>query len=330
MGAIPGGKVVIGAYDESPYKTANPNGLRLPYTQFNLSPQQERERSQILTGYYGESRGVLGRQGLSGSVDSEAGPESIGFWLKHLIGTPTSAASGGAFKHTFQVGDDLKDIPPGFMLEEDFGTVLASATHRVLRHTGCRINTGAFNFGTSGFIGLSFDVLGAQVTPAPAPLDATLTDLGHTSWSATNVAIVLSDAAAAPILVCLNTLTLTHSNDLDADEYCITGGGVRDGAARGKVGATGQAVALFDTDALLKQALADTDASLVVTVQRGNGSGTAGNEKLVLTYPNIAFSPSGIAVSGPRGLRQTVNFTAHRTVGEIALKAELYNAQATV
>lgn len=328
MGQVSGGKTVIAVYDETAFKTPGTNGMRLPLSQFNLENQQKREKSQILSGYYGEARGVKGLQGVGGTIASEAGPESMGFWLKHLIGAPVSAPAGTAFKHTFVVGEGALDLPPGITFEEDFGAVLGSADHRVLRYSGCRINKGTFNFGTQGYIGLSFDVIGALMTAAAAPLDATLTDLGHSSWSVADIGIVLSSGAV--IEVCFNNLSLGYTNNLDTDSYCINGGGVRDSLARGTVGLEGQATALFDSDALLKQTLADTDASLVVSLTRGTGDGTAGNEKLVLTVPALTFDPAGVPVTGPKGLRVQGNFTAHRTVGEIGLKAELWNAVETI
>lgn len=325
---ISGGMVAVCVYPESPYKTPGANGTRLPFATFGLNNQQPRNKSAILSGYYGESRGILGLKGVSGSITTEAGPEDIGIWLKHLIGAPVSATAGSANKHTFLVGKDTADIPLGMSFEQDFGTALASATHRVLRYIGCRLNKGTFNFNTSGFIGCSFDVLGADVVPDDAPLDATPDDLGHTSWSITDVGIVLS--AGSTIEVCLNSLQLNFNNDLDPDLYCISAGGVRDDLARGIVGCDGQLVGLFDSDALLKQTMADTDASLVVTCMRGTGDGTAGNEKLVLTVPALTFSPGSVPVNGPKGLRVTANFTAHRTTGEIGLKAELWNMQTAI
>jgi hypothetical protein len=328
MGAIKGGKVTVGVYDESPYKTPGASGTRLAFTSFGLEPGQARDKSAILSGYYGESRGVLGNKAPAGPIASECGPESIGFFLKHLIGTPTSAVAGSAFKHTFVVGEGASDIPPGFTAEPDFGTVLGSATHRVLRYLGCRLNNGSFTFGASGMIGVSFDVLAADFLPAATPLDASLTDLGHTSFGAANTTIVLSSGAE---VVCnKRQLALNFKNDLDADWFNIGGGGVRADAPRGMVGLDGTLTGLFDSDALLKQTLADTDASLVIALTRGTGLGTAGNEKLQITIPALTFAPAGPKVEGPRGLLLPTTFTAHRTTGEIGIKAELWNAQATI
>src|SRR5690606_2997246 len=157
------------------------------------------DRSAILAGYYGDARGVLGNKGASGSIASELAAEDIGLFLKHLVGAPTSAEAGDAYKHTFEVGEGAKDIPPGFTLEEDFGTRLGSATHRVLRYIGCRLQKGTFNFNaSSGLIATSFDVLGADIVPAAAPLDASLDDLGHKGFSITQLGTALSNGTTIP------------------------------------------------------------------------------------------------------------------------------------
>lgn len=328
MSIITGGKTKVAAYDETAFGTAGAAGLLLPFSNFNLAPTQNREKDPVLSGYQGEARGVLGLKSVGGSIATSLAPESIGFWLKHLIGTPVSAISGSANKHTFTVGTGANDIPPGVTFEQDFGTALGSSTHRVLRYVGCRLNNGAFTFGTAGIIQAAFDVLGADLVPAATPIDSSLTDLGHSAWSSTNVAVVLSSGST--IDVCLKSLTATHTNDLDGDQYCLSNGSVRDDIPRGFVGANGQLVALFDSDAMVKQALADTDASIVVTVQRGTGSGTVGNEKLVLTYPAVTFTPAGVPITGPKGLQVTTNWMAHRTSGEIGIKAELWNPQTAI
>lgn len=328
MKGIPGSKVVLGLYDETPYKTPGASGVRMAFSQFNPQNQQQRRQSEVLSGYYGGARGVLGNKGITLAIGTELGPETIGWFLKHLIGKPTTVAAGTAFHHTFAVGEGTLDIPDGFTAEEDFGTALASATHRVMRYIGCRLGSGAINFGNEGFIGVSFDGLGADAQPFAAPLDASLTDLGHTSFSVSNTGIVLSNGATIP--ACLRALSYNITNDLDPDFFCITGGGIRDDLPRSRFGLAIQATGLFDSDDLLKQTLADTDASIVTTVQRGTGDGTAGNEKLVLTTPAMTLSPASVPVQGPRGLTLQVNGTAHRTTGEIGVTAELWNPQATL
>ena len=89
-------------------------------------------------------------------------------------------------------------------------------------------------------------------------------------------------------------------------------------------------MAYFDTAALLNKAAADLDASLVITLTKGTGAGTAGNETLEITVPALVFSREKPAIDGPRGLKQNFTFTSHRTIGETGVNAVLTNALAAV
>ena len=130
--------------------------------------------------------------------------------------------------------------------------------------------------------------------------------------------------------VCLDNLTITLGNDLDADQWCVGNNGIRHGLDEGAFIVSGTGVQHFDTPALMNKALADQDAKLVVTLTRGTGAGTAGNEQLVLTIPNLVLAANTPPIDGPRGIRLGVSFTGHRTTGEIGVTAVLKNAMPTV
>lgn len=330
MASVPGSKVVVVAYDETTYKNTavSPDGLRLSFAQFGVVPDQGRDNSEVLSGFRGRNRSVLGNRSVAGPVQHEVGPESIGFWLKHLIGAPDTTGSG-PYEHVFEVGEGASALPPGITFEQDF-TNRIGTPGRYMRYSGCRINRAGFTFNPGGFIAVNFDVIGADWdNSAVAPLDATPTDVGHSSFSAVNVTIALSDGGG-PINICLKNLVLNWENDLDPDQFCISQGGVRDAMDEGFVTISGQITALFDHASVLNKILSDTDATMVITISRGTGDGTAGNEKLVIEIPALVFSASAPAINGPRGLEVQADFTAHRTSGEIGAKATLDNAQATI
>lgn len=330
MASVPGTKVKVAAFTETTYKTiaGTPAGQLLYFKTFGLKPTQPRAESQMLSGLRGRTRSALQQKSVAGPITAELGPESIGFYLKHLVGTPTSAVEGAAYKHTFEVGDGVKAIPPGITFEPDFTSAIATAG-RYITYKGNKLGQGSFTFTPQGFIEAAFDVLGADWDASGvAPLDATLTDTGHTSFSAANVTVALSSGGALD--VCFQQLAFTWNNGLDETEYCISGGGVRDALDEGLITLTGSTTSLFDTAALLNKVLADADCALVITILRGTGAGTAGNEKLVITIPSLAFEITAPAVEGPKGVVMQAAFSAHRTSGEIGAKFELYNAQSTI
>ena len=54
------------------------------------------------------------------------------------------------------------------------------------------------------------------------------------------------------------------------------------------------------------------------------------DDSLQITIPALTFAPAAPQVNGPRGILLPTTFSAHRTTGEIGIKAELWNAQATI
>ena len=329
MAGVKGIAVKVGCYDEETYKVpfAVPSGELMYFSTFGVQPSQGRNASNVLSGFRGRTRSTLGLKTVAGAIASELAAESVCFMLKHLIGKPTTTGAG-PYTHAFEVGDGAKAIPPGATFEVDYGAALTGAG-RYIRYHGCRVGAGTFTFSANGPVPTSFTVMGADWdNTETSPLDATLTDPGHTSFSAANLAIVLNSGGV--IDVCLQALTISWNNNLDDAQFCISDGGVRDGADEGLIDLTGTLTARFDNQALLNKVLADEDVSLVVTVQRGTGAGTTGNEKVVFNIPAVAFEITAPTVEGPKGVVFTANWSAHRTSGEIGAKVEVYNARATV
>lgn len=326
MANVRGYKTVLAGFTQDSFNTgpAAPNGERLYRRSNSLTGQMQRVVDETLSGFRGMTRSVAGNRTVTGAVPVTLAPESIGFWLKHLIGAPTTAGVN-PYTHTFQVAaSGANALPPSMLLELDLGDEILAA-NRYIRYTGCRINRGQFTFRPGALIDASFDIIGADFSnDAGAPLDATLIDPGHTAFEPAQIT-----ATIGALDVCLNELSLSCENGLDDSLYCLSNGGVRDDLPEGMFNATGSLSALVDNEDLMNQVLAGTDTDLVVTISRGDGLGSAGNESLVITYPSIVFDVVTPPVEGPRGVKLAANFMAHRTSAELAMSWVLKNARAT-
>lgn len=328
MPQVSGAKTRVIGITETEYNTVpgTPDGELLYFQSFNVVPSAERGQDPTISGYRGQPRGVLGRQNVAGPVVVTVAPQSIGWWLKHLIGAPT-VAGVGPYTHSFAYGD-ANPLPAGITFETDYSSAISGAG-RWLVQSGCRINQATFAFQTgTPFQSATFEILGASFDAANvASLDATPNDGGHSGWGVSNITMELDDGATE---VCIETLNVVFGNDLDADLFCVSAGGVRHGLPEGFAIVTGNGTALFDTPALMNKALADEDLKVVVTLSRGDGLGSAGNESLVLTIPLSSLDQTAPPIEGPRGLRLPFNFVAHRGTGELGVTALLKNARATV
>lgn len=314
-------------YTESAFKTPGTDGVVLPLTQFGAQPRQPRQQSATLTGKRGASRSAGGNKSVEGPWGYEVAPESVGIVLKHLVGAPTTTGAG-PYTHVFQhalTGANV--LPPGLTLEQDFGSGVLSGTARILRLLGCRINQGQLSLTPAGFPTMSLDIVGADWLQAATPLDATPTDYGHTGFEASNVTVQIGSVAKN---IPLNQLTLTIGNDLDTDKYAISGGGVRAGLGEGQALVTGQINAFLDHEDVINTILSGTDTEMTITISRGTGLGTAGNESLVISIPALVFEVGGAPVQGPRGVRVQASFQAHRnSTAELGVTYTLKNSIAS-
>ncbi|WP_337052486.1 phage tail tube protein [Pseudoxanthomonas sp. USHLN014] len=295
----------------------------------DYSANQPLEQDPTLAGgYRGQQRGARGRVGGTGSAAVTIGT-SIAFWLKHLIGKPTTTGAAGAYTHTFQVGSGANALPAALGIERDYSARIATPG-RYVRDTDLRIASGAFAFSTAAPTQqATFNLVGAALRNLPAtPVDDAPEDYGHAAFALAGLALELDDGATQ---VCIETLNLNWDNDLDTDLYCLNDGGLRHDMPEGQVAITGDGVAQFDTPALLTKAQADANLKLKITMSRGTGAGTAGNEQLVITIPLSTIEATTPGVTGPRGIKQNFNFIAYRPAGaEVGVTAVLKSARATV
>lgn len=318
--------VTQSAFKEVP---ASPDAEILYVRTYDYAANQPLENDPTLAGgLRGNLRGERGRVDGSGSAVVTLGT-SIGFWLKHLVGAPTTVGAATPYTHTFQVGGGANAIPPALLIERDYSSRIATPG-RYERDMDMRIESATFAFSTgSPFQQATFNLRGASLSTQPgAPVDASPTDYGHSGWGVSGLTLELDGGATQ---VCVETLNVTWNNDLDTDLYCLNDGGQRHDLPEGQVLVSGDGVAQFDTPALRTKALAGTDLALKVTLKRGTGAGTAGNEQLELTIPVSVIEAPAAPISGPRGLKQNFTFQAYRATGaELAVTWVLKSPRAVI
>lgn len=329
MGQVRGSTVRLTGVTDTAYRTppGTPDALILPFVSHGVAASETRDTDETIDGYRGMNRSVAGAQTLNGPVQINAAPQTIGFWLKHAIGAPASTTDTGVTTHVFApVASGAGALPPSFTLEQDMGAGFTAGS-RYIRHLGCRVASLAISMGPTGFVTFTPTISGSNATLGATPLDATPTDTGHSAFEALKATLVFG---AGSLVLDVSKIDMALTNNLDDDTLVIGGGGLRGDLPEGKFGCTGSIDTLVDDDALLAQAMADTDTSLVLTLKRGTGAGTDGNEQLVINIPALVFAKNTPVVPGPKGLRLTGNFTSHRTSGETGVTFTLKSPLATI
>jgi hypothetical protein len=272
----------------------------LPYVSESLRQSRNLLTSKTIRSSRNAQKPVRGNVEVAGDVNFELAPQ-YGKLLRHIFGNYTAVSGAGFSTHTYKVGD----LPAGGLnIEKQFTDL---ATSQYFKYVGCKINSFKFSVKSEGFIDCSVNVMGAKEYVKPGSMDGNPVDLGHTPFDGFGCTITEGGLA----LAVATTLDFTLENGLDGNTYVIDGTGERYSMPDGTVKVSGSINALFDSMTMYNKALNNTETAIVITLTNGTGVGTAGNEKLVLTLPEIIFKPQAPVVSGPTGVLVELPFEAY-------------------
>ncbi len=166
-------------------------------------------------------------------------------------------------------------------------------------------------------------------TLGDASIDSSLTDPGHDPWEGFSVAALEEGGSS---IASVSEIDLDIENDLDGESYVLLGRGIRQSISDGKIRVSGTLTALFDSMSLYNKAQRGVETSLEITYVFGDGLGTAGNESLVITIPELYFSKETPVIEGPRGVLYKGPFEAFYDdgAGASAIQMVLKCADATI
>jgi hypothetical protein len=283
-----------------------------------FSQTVEQISSNIIRGNRNPTMPFTGNRSVKGSLSSELAPFGQAALLKHLLGTVTTSGTTN-FTHVFKIGT----LPTSLCFEKQFLDL-----GKYFLYNGCRIGKASFDFKPAGPIDVSFDFVGRQETIASASFDAAPTDLGHSPFEGFQSAILEGGNSIGAV----TALKFDVDNDLQSDLYTIGGGGLVSSLPAGVVKVTGSATVVFDSITLYEKAVAGTESSLKVTLTKGTGDGSAGNEELELLVPELRFQASTPLIKDSKGIMLEMPFEAYYTnsTEATAIQITLKNTQATV
>lgn len=296
---------------------ASPDAKLLPFLTDTLSRKRPLITSNIIRQNRNPTKAVRGNVDAGGSINTELNP-FMGVFLKHLLGSAT-VGGGPPYTHTIKVAA----LPVSLCIEKGF-TDLA----QYFLYNGCRVNKGHFEFKSDGYIPFNLDFLAQKRTIAAASFDATATDLGHLPFEGFEASITEGGSAIAYV----SEVVFDVENDLDPSNYVIGGVGLRRAIPEGKTKVSGTLTALFESITLYNKAVNFTESSLAITLSRGSGAGSAGNESLVITIPELVYEEDDPPISGPKGIMTNMKFEAFydNDAAASAIHMLLKNTQATL
>ncbi len=278
----------------------------------------EQIESAIIRGNRNPTAPLRGNRSVSGSIATELAPVGQGVWLKHLMGS-VATTGDGPYEHVFKIGT----LPVGLCFEKQFLDL-----DKFVLYNGVRVASASFDFAPSGKIAVSYSFAGQKETVGDTSFDAAPVDLGHSPFEGFHAAIEEGGSTIGVV----TAAKLEINNDLQTDQYVIGGGGLVHGLPEGIVKVSGSLTALFDSMALYDKAVAGTESSLKVTLTKGDGLGSEGNESLEFFVPELRFQANTPTINDSKGLLIELPFMAYfdDAAAATALQITLKNSQATI
>ena len=286
-------------YDtETTYKTTpgTPDAKVLPFVSEGLRLSRNLISSNAIRSSRNPLKPGRGNVNVAGDIKLEINPY-LGTIFRHALGSVATTGTG-PYVHTIKVGS----LPVGLTIEKGY-TDLA----QYFLDNGCRINKLSMNLKSEGILDGSIDIVGAKETVAGSSFDATPTDAGHSPFDGFEASLLEGGSAIAIV----TEVDWALDNDLDNSVYVVGSSGERNSLPEGKVKVTGTLKALFDSITLYNKAVAHTESSLKITLSRGTGAGSAGNESLEILMPELIYKPQAPVITGPKGILVELPFEAY-------------------
>jgi hypothetical protein len=276
-----------------------PASMVLPFVRESLRMSRNLVSSNTIRSSRNPQQPVRGNVDVAGSIDIELAPQ-YGLLFKHIFGTVATTGSG-PYTHTHKIGD----LPAGMTIEKQF---LDLSPIQYFKYNGCKVNNFKCTIKPEGLITASVDIIGATETVSSGgSFHASPTDRGITPFDGFGCTIKQGGSTLA-----IGTeVSFTIANGLDASMYVIDGTGYRYSLPEGLARVTGNLKCIFDAITMYNLAVAGTESSLEVTLTKGTGAGTAGNEKMVFLFDELIFKPAAPVVEGPTGLLVDLDFEAY-------------------
>lgn len=303
-----GSAVKVALYDEVTYKstTSVTKGMLAYFTECSLAASRNNVQPNTISSDRSRAKPGAGNVDVSGNLNVEMAPESIGFYLRHILGAPVTTGASAPYTHTFRP----KALPVGLIVERDWTANIASKVEQFL---GCRVGQATIDIPQEGAATLQMQLQGAKYSIASAPLDASLADPGHTGWFAPDAAVKIGGSSVTNV----KSVQFTIANNMDGGRYALGSAGERLDLPEGFADVTGSITAIVDAtlfSAFIDPASARTDTTLEVILTFGDGlGGSAGNEKLSIKLDHAQIELATPPISSPGGMEVSFTFTGYKS-----------------
>jgi hypothetical protein len=288
-----GSRVQLAMAYEASYGVAPASGYRfLPFASDTLGAEQELLPSELLG--FGRDPVAPLRDALNsdGQVVIPMDVEGLGFWLKALLGQPTTTGTTPR-THTFQSG---AAVLPSMAIEIQMPEV-----PRFAMYTGVMADTLSWTMQRSGLLTANVGLHARNEVPAVASVAGTPTGIALQRFSNFQGAVNRNGSLLGQLV----SAEFNWSNNLDRIET-VRGDGLIDGADPTMASLTGRLQMRLADNAMINDAIAGTPSELVASWSLG------ANASFTFTAHAVHLSRPRVPVQGPGGVQVTFDFVAAR------------------
>lgn len=230
----------------------------LPFNQNRIGSNEELLDPQTVTGHRWNVEPYFGRISVDGPVTVPYDVRNIGYWLKLLMGPPTTTGSG-PYEHVFVPSNTL----PSMTIETDHTDI---NTHHVF--TGCKIDNFSTKFSVPDELVANLDIKGSkEISDNTSTLDDSASEAVFERFNTKN--ITLKEGGVTTGII--EEFELKISNNL-ADVYTLSGGNFRESLPEQDFMIEGSLKALYINDTLYNKAINGTETSIEVELTQGSHS----------------------------------------------------------
>lgn len=268
------------AVDPSPFVA-----IQMPFLSESLSGSRAQNVSEVINGRRDPSRPFEGNKDVQGDITVPIDKRYFGYWLKAILGVPTTSGVG-PYTHVFKINSD--DCQPSMVIEKQMLDI-----PRYFKYTGVKIKTMSINFGGDGELTATFSMAGQNVSDSGTSIDASPTTHTYEQFRQFDGVLNEGGSASGDFI----SLSMTIDAGLDESVFTIGNEGTRGSLPDGKYSISGQANTVFDSMTLYNKAKNTTESSIAVVLTRGAHSLTIdmGEIEYALQDPKIANAQGVVA-----------------------------------
>lgn len=272
-------------------------GAILPVNSFGLNVSRALNSAQTLTGRRDPVTPFDGNVEITGDIVVPVDTRAFGWWLKLLLGSPTTTSktvnSKAVYTHVYKPSDNC----PSAVIQSRYGT---TATHYG-KFTGCKATSMRITTGGDDELTATFSIAGQDVAYSTSNYNtgAELVALNRLN----NFQASLTRGEA--LLATCTQFDFTIDNGMDTSIRTLGSKGKLYDIVEGIMSITGTATMLFTNLTTLNAAQNSTE--IAFTIQWAI-SDTA---KLSFNFPEVRLQFQGPTVDGPTGILTEFPFIAY-------------------